>query len=72
MQSPVSIANGNEMKAQRPTGIELTAQRRCPRGFYPAIACDFCENGHQDDCHYPQTCKEALCSHHLVYKEIDG
>ena len=44
-------------------GITLIRECRCPRHASHAMACWFCPFGHATECHYPQTCEEAQCSH---------
>lgn len=44
-------------------GLELVRTGRCPLGLVNPMACWFCAFGHATDCHYPETCEEAECSH---------
>lgn len=39
--------------------------RECPivGAKVPVIRCTFCPYGHMLECHYPNTCEEAECSH---------
>lgn len=45
-------------------GAVKTARGECPIGGANPMACMFCSFGHMTDCHYPETCEEARCSHY--------
>lgn len=45
-------------------GITKIANGECPTGASSPMACMFCPYGHMTECHYPQTCEEAKCSHY--------
>ena len=44
-------------------GIARIKEARCPRGATRLLDCLFCPEGHISECHYPQRCQEAQCSH---------
>lgn len=46
-------------------GMKLIKEGRCPRGYTAPLACWLCPTGHATECHYPQTCNEAQCSHYM-------
>jgi hypothetical protein len=54
-----------------PTGIGRIDRSECPRGAVSPMACMLCPYGHMLECHYPQTCEEARCSHYLREVEIE-
>ncbi len=45
-------------------GAVKTTTGQCPLGEANPMACMFCRYGHMMECHYPQTCSEAECSHY--------
>ena len=45
-------------------GVVKVFTGQCPLGARSSLACTFCSFGHLTDCHYPQTCEEAQCSHY--------
>lgn len=51
-------------------GIELIQEGKCPIGGMTPMACMFCSYGHMTECHHPETCEEAECSHYV--REIDA
>ena len=51
-----------------PTGTGRIGRGECPQGLTTPIGCMFCECGHMLECHYPDSCETAECSHYL--KEI--
>jgi hypothetical protein len=53
-------------------GITKIANGECPTGATLPIACTFCPYGHMLECHYPQTCEEAKCSHYQQEMEAEG
>lgn len=63
-----SIKNIEELEkvSGKPTGIGMISRGECPMGAMFPTGCMFCPYGHMLECHYPQTCEQAECSH---YKE---
>ena len=57
-----------EKGSRFPAGIGRIERGECPRGSATPIGCMFCECGHMLECHYPDSCETAECSHYL--KEI--
>lgn len=53
-------------------GITKIANGECPTGALSPMACNFCPYGHMLECHYPQTCEEAECSHYQQELEAEG
>lgn len=53
-------------------GITKIANGECPAGASSPLACSFCPYGHMLECHYPQTCEEAKCSHYQQELEAEG
>jgi hypothetical protein len=51
------------------TGIGKIDRGECPTQASNPVACTFCPYGHMLDCHYPQTCEEAQCSHYQLSAE---
>jgi hypothetical protein len=58
--------SGQESEQPRrfPEGVDLVAKGKCPLKCEVMMACVVCSYGHFLECHYPQTCKEANCSHY--------
>ena len=54
------------------SGIQRIELGECPRGVVAAFACTFCSFGHMLECHYPQTCDEAECSHYHQESAAEG
>lgn len=52
-------------------GITKIANGECPTDALSPMACNFCPYGHMLDCHYPQTCEEAKCSHYQQEMEAE-
>lgn len=50
-------------------GMVKTLSGECPLGGLNPMACMFCSYGHMTECHYPETCEEANCSHYQVEME---
>jgi hypothetical protein len=50
-------------------GIYKILSGTCPRGSTSPIACTFCMTGHMTECHYPNSCETAMCSHYARSKE---
>lgn len=46
-----------------PKGIDVVRSGQCPMGTN-WMACAFCAFGHFTECHYPETCEQAKCSHY--------
>lgn len=46
-----------------PAGADLIEAGKCPKGEVNVLLCWFCMEGHATECHYPETCEEAHCSH---------
>ncbi len=60
-----------EAKSRFPTGVELIERGECPRHGPTPMSCMFCVYGHMLECHYPYTCDEVECSHHLAALEAE-
>lgn len=45
-------------------GLELIRLGKCPLRARSPVACWACSYGHASECHYPDTCAEAQCSHY--------
>ncbi len=61
-QSRQNIAEA-EVELGHATGIGKIDRGECSLDVVSPIACTFCPYGHMLDCHYPNTCEEAECSH---------
>lgn len=46
-----------------PPGIDVITEGSCPIGGKSPIACFVCSFGHMTECHHPQDCATAQCSH---------
>lgn len=44
-------------------GLIKINEGRCPIEAVNPIACWFCHFGHATECHYPDDCQTAECSH---------
>jgi len=51
-----------------PAGIALIRAGKCPKGGLTPMACMFCMCGHMLECHYPDDCETAQCSHLSRYE----
>jgi hypothetical protein len=51
-----------------PEGIDVITSGQCPMNCGSPMGCVFCSFGHMNECHYPQSCEEARCSHLLRYE----
>ena len=60
---PEEEANQVASKEVESLGVVKTSTGQCPMGGTGPMACMFCQYGHMTECHYPQTCEEANCSH---------
>jgi hypothetical protein len=54
-----------------PAGLDVMAAGECPiisgtTAEFGSLNCWLCNYGHQTECHYPQTCEEAHCSHWMA------
>jgi hypothetical protein len=47
-----------------PIGTDLITAGKCPIQAKLPMACLFCLFGHLMECHYPDTCEQAKCSHY--------
>jgi hypothetical protein len=55
--------------AKYPSGIGKLDRGECPMGCDQPLACQMCHRGHLSECHYPQTCEVARCSHYDPERE---
>ena len=53
-----------EAHSRFPTGIGRIERGECPMKRESVAACMVCSYGHMLECHYPQLCAEARCSHY--------
>jgi hypothetical protein len=53
-------------------GVVKIATGQCPMGGVTSMSCMFCPYGHMTECHYPQTCDEAQCSHYEAELRAEG
>lgn len=61
-----------EAHSRFPTGAGKIERGKCELGARNPITCMFCSCGHMLECHYPQTCEEARCSHWEEASADDG
>lgn len=47
-----------------PSGIDQINAGKCPIGARNPIACVLCNYGHMTECHHPDDCRTANCSHY--------
>lgn len=55
-------------RGKYPAGIDVIHQKQCPIHATSGMGCMFCTFGHMTECHYPQRCVEADCTHLERYK----
>lgn len=65
-------ARGEANKLIDDMGATWTLSGECPMGGWNPMACMFCPYGHMTDCHHPQTCEEANCSHYQAELAAEG
>ncbi len=51
-------------------GLVLIKIGECPRNAFFPSACFFCPTGHLLECHFPDDCEKAQCSHLSKYNEF--
>jgi hypothetical protein len=52
-------------------GYVKISKGECPLGQTSPMACMYCEYGHMTECHHPNTCEEAECSHYQADVETE-
>ena len=60
------MSNWNEIpqEIREKAGAWKIENGQCPIDATTPMTCMFCQFGHMMECHYPQTCEEADCSHY--------
>lgn len=74
VKTGVSREEAEEMAARQidSMGVVKIYTGNCPINAFSPMACMFCEFGHMTECHYPQTCSEAECSHYQQELAAEG
>jgi hypothetical protein len=51
----------------------IEGTRFCPKikEYVPLIRCMFCSTRHMLECHHPNTCEEANCTHYQAEMEFE-
>ena len=73
VQSGVDEAKARQEATKQSDAMGATKIMRgeCQRGAFSPAVCMFCPFGHITECHYPQTCEAAQCSHYLRETEAE-